>query len=296
MRATFDKVLQLILMSEGGYSNDPRDPGGETNHGITQRVYAAFRQNKSLPVQSVKNISNTEVRDIYLAQYANKIRFDDLPAGVDYAVLDGAVNSGPSQAVKWLQRAVGIAPDGQLGEATLAAVRAAEPDDVINAVCARRLAFMQALRTWPTFGKGWSRRVSAVRQQAIAIADGSASIPAVDTTGGHGKALLAHAKPLPGKGAADAATGGGGASAVVATGLSQVEDALQPVADGNQWIGYTIAAIGVIGILLAGAGLAYRYYATKKAAELSDALDLPKTDAAPLQPLPVPFEPAQEGA
>lgn len=90
-----------------------------------------------------------------------------LPDGIDYAVFDFAVNSGPGRAAKYLQAALGVAQDGRIGPATLAAARAKPAGVVIDALCDARLAFLQRLPTWPTFGRGWSGRVASVRRQAL---------------------------------------------------------------------------------------------------------------------------------
>src|SRR6187401_363537 len=115
----FNKALQLVLAHEGGYVNHPKDPGGPTNKGITQRVYDMYRKDKGLNTRSVKNIDKAEISDIYKTRYWDMIKGDRLPDGIDYVVFDGAVNSGPGQSVKWLQRALGDnyagKVDGQLG-------------------------------------------------------------------------------------------------------------------------------------------------------------------------------------
>lgn len=158
----FKQSLALTLAYEGGYSNNPADPGGPTNQGITQRVYDAYRKLAGLPVQSVKLISSLEVSDIYRKQYWRLIRGDDLPPGVDYAVFDFAVNSGVSRAVRYIQQQIGVEADATIGMHTIAGISAAfqsNPDKLIAQYCANRLAFMRSLSTFPTFGKGWTKRV-----------------------------------------------------------------------------------------------------------------------------------------
>lgn len=176
---TFGRALDLVLVHEGGYSNHPADPGGATNKGITQRVYDGWRARLGQPARSVREIADGEVAAIYKAQYWNVSRCDALPTGLDYAVFDFAVNSGPARAAKFLQRIVGVAADGQIGEITLAAVRARDPKAVAAALCDARLAWLKTLRTWGTFGKGWGRRVAEVRETAINLAGGGGSfVPA----------------------------------------------------------------------------------------------------------------------
>ena len=107
MKENFSRSYAAALKEEGGFSNHPKDPGGATMRGVTQRVYDAYRINKGEYKQSVGRISDFEVRDIFKRQYWDAVKADELPAGVDYAVFDFAINSGPSRAVKELQRIVG---------------------------------------------------------------------------------------------------------------------------------------------------------------------------------------------
>ena len=168
--SNFDDALKRVLVHEGGYVNHPADPGGATNKGVTQRVYDGWRRRHGKPVRSVKGITGDEVAAIYRQQYWDAIRADELPAGVDYCTFDAAVNSGPGQAAKWLQRALSVSDDGQIGEATLAAARSQDAPKVINGSCDRRLSMLRGLRTFRTFGAGWTRRVADVRKVALDMA------------------------------------------------------------------------------------------------------------------------------
>lgn len=171
MADQFALALAKVLLSEGAYSNDPVDPGGATNHGIIQTEYDRYRKSQGLPTQTVKLISDAEVQSIYRTSYWGASKCDQLPAGVSYVVFDGSVNSGVSQSAKWLQRAVGAADDGQIGPKTIAAVNAfGDADALIDAICDQRLKFLQSLKTWPHFGKGWGARVASVRAQGKAWA------------------------------------------------------------------------------------------------------------------------------
>lgn len=169
MKDNFELALSEVLKSEGGYVNHPQDPGGATNRGITQAVYDGWRTQHSIPRASVRYILDSEVKAIYRARYWNAVKGDDLPSGVDYCIFDFAVNSSPTRAAKYLQTAVGAAPDGFVGKDTIAMAADASPTSVINAVCDSRLTFLRGLRTWATFGKGWERRVAAVRKLALAL-------------------------------------------------------------------------------------------------------------------------------
>lgn len=166
MRANFDDALKEVLKHEGGYVNHPKDPGGATNKGITQKTYDAWRKKQKLPTRSVREIERDEVEEIYRHQYWDKVRGDDLPSGVDYAVFDFAVNSGPARAAKCLQGILGVEVDGKIGPQTLAAADGADDIYVIESLCDRRMMFLQDLSSWPTFGKGWTRRVNEVRALA----------------------------------------------------------------------------------------------------------------------------------
>lgn len=170
--SSFDAALARVLRHEGGYSNHPADPGGPTNKGIIQRVYDADRKRRGVPVRSVRDLEEGELRAIYRRQYWEAVRADELPVGLDYAVFDAAVNSGPPQAAKWLQRALGLAADGQVGAVTLEAAARADAPLVIADLCDRRLAMLRGLRTWPVFGRGWAARVADVRRDAIDLARG----------------------------------------------------------------------------------------------------------------------------
>lgn len=175
----YTACLRETLRWEGGYSDHPKDPGGPTMRGVTQRVYDGYRDRRGLPKQNVRKIGNAELQDIYRDQYWHAVHGDELPAGVDLAVFDFAVNSGPTRAIKSLQAWLGVKVDGALGEVTLAAVRNRTATSVIDGVCDRRMAFLRALPTWSTFGDGWTRRVSAVKQQARDIAiNGAVRAPA----------------------------------------------------------------------------------------------------------------------
>lgn len=162
----FTRSLPLILAHEGGYVNHPRDPGGATNKGVTQATYDGWRSRQKLANQSVRNITAAEVSAIYRRDYWDKVKGDELPEGVGYAVFDFAVNSGPSRAARFLQKIVGVAQDGMIGPATVAATNALPAATVIDRLCDDRMAFLRSLDTFSTFGKGWARRVTDVRAKA----------------------------------------------------------------------------------------------------------------------------------
>lgn len=164
MEANFEEQTGWLLVHEGGYVNHPKDPGGATNRGVIQRTYDGYRKRMGQPTRSVKSITNDEVMAIYKSQYWDKVMGNDLPAGLDYAVYDFAVNSGPSRAVKFLQQLLGknVIQDGVMGNQTLGVLSDFGPEDMrelIEAYCAKRWNWMKTLSTFATFGKGWTRRV-----------------------------------------------------------------------------------------------------------------------------------------
>lgn len=168
MEANFPRALALVLKHEGGWSDHPSDPGGATMKGVTLATYRAYI-NKNGTKADLRNITQAQLEKVYREQYWNKVRGDDLPSGVDYALFDFAVNSGPSRAVKFLQRILLVQQDGIIGPQTMAALARAKPEHVIEVLCAERLKFLKGLSTWPTFGKGWGRRVDDVELHALAM-------------------------------------------------------------------------------------------------------------------------------
>lgn len=176
MKENFSRSFTAVLKEEGGFSNHPKDPGGATMRGVTQRVYDAYRINKGEYKQSVRQISDMEVRDIFKRQYWDAVRADDLPSGVDYAVFDFAINSGPARAVKELQRILGETQDGVIGQRTLAAAaRYQDKQNLVDAYQDRRLAFVRSLSGHATFGKGWESRIKRVRTLAKEMVRGHVS-------------------------------------------------------------------------------------------------------------------------
>lgn len=172
MKENFVTSLLLVLKHEGGFVNHPKDPGGATNKGVTQKVYDIWRINEGLKTQSVKLIRQDEIGSIYRQDYWNACKCDTLPVGVDYCVFDFAVNSGVSRAKKFLQRALNVQADGLIGPMTLNAAKAFPAKDLIDKICNSRLEFLRGLNTFPTFGKGWTRRVEEVRVGAKAMVKG----------------------------------------------------------------------------------------------------------------------------
>ena len=167
MEASFFKSLDMVLHHEGGFVDHPNDPGGATNKGITHKTYADFLDRPLEDVSELKNIPKEHVQKIYKTGYWDRIRGDELPAGVDFCIFDWAVNSGPGRAAKALQKAVGATVDGAIGPMTVAAVNAADAAQIIEDVTKEREEFYRSLRTFDTFGKGWLRRNKETRDFAL---------------------------------------------------------------------------------------------------------------------------------
>ena len=152
---TFDDAFTKLLGHEGAYSNHSADPGGETMFGITIAVARANGYTGPM-----RQLPQAEAKRIYKTLYWDKVQADALPDKVRYAVFDAAVNSGPGQAVRWLQRALGVADDGRIGPITIAYARQADPEALARKMLAQRLRFMTNLTNWPSFSRGWARRIA----------------------------------------------------------------------------------------------------------------------------------------
>jgi lysozyme family protein len=168
MKENWDDSFLAVLVHEGGYVNDPRDPGGRTNLGVTQRAWEAYL-NRSVTEVEMRGLTPEAVKPFYKSMYWDKIKGDQLPAGVDYAAYDLAVNSGTGRAAKYLQQIAGMLPDGVIGPKSLEAIKACDPEQTVQALCNMRLDFLKRLPTFDTFGKGWSRRVAEVKDKAAAM-------------------------------------------------------------------------------------------------------------------------------
>ena len=161
MKANFEACMTAVFKHEGGYVNDPHDPGGETNLGISKRSY---------PKEDIRNMTRARAAQIYRRDFWDKLRCDELPAGLDLVAFDAAVNSGPSRGAKWLQQALGVAVDGKVGLATIGAAKNTyTPAAVLRAVGFRR-AFLKTLPTWERYKNGWTKRLDSVEAVASAMA------------------------------------------------------------------------------------------------------------------------------
>lgn len=166
MNSNFDACYAFVLQSEGGYVNDPRDPGGMTNLGVTKRAWESYVGHE-VTEADMRALTPDQVKPFYKENYWDKSAGDQLPLGVDYVVFDYAVNSGYMRANKMLQKCVGTVPDGSIGPMTLDKVLDANKSELVLDVCENRLRYLQSLSTYNTFGKGWKARVKLVEQRAL---------------------------------------------------------------------------------------------------------------------------------
>lgn len=148
---SFETAIERVLTSEGGYVNNPDDPGGETRYGIAKRSY---------PSVDIRALTREAAIEIYRRDFWQRVQGDDLPRQFAFQALDAAVNHGVGNAVRWMQRAAGVADDGNFGPVTLAAVKRCEPCDLVLLFNAQRLRFYTKLRTFDAFGRGWTNRVA----------------------------------------------------------------------------------------------------------------------------------------
>ena len=251
----YAESIRRLLASEGGYVNHPSDPGGPTNFGITLADYRKYVK-ADATAADVRAMHIDEAKAIYRAKYWGAMRADELPAGVDYCVFDYAVNSGTGRAPKVLQRVLGIDVTGRVDGATVTAARRREARALIQAICDERMRFLQGLRTWPVFGKGWSKRVGEVRSVALGMTDKAAGrapvrgdTPAISTPG---KGVVP-VNEVARKGTAGGAIATGGVTAQ------------QSAASGADWI--TIAIIIVVAIAIAAGAWTFWRWRQKRQQE-----------------------------
>tara|TARA_E500000318_G_scaffold105836_1_gene113192 strand:- start:5 stop:517 length:513 start_codon:yes stop_codon:yes gene_type:complete len=162
------KCLETILHHEGGYVNHPKDPGGETNLGVTKKVYEEFGG-----VKDMKDLTREDVEPIYKKNYWDRVKGDQLPSGLDLCVFDFGVNAGTGRAAKYLQTLIGTTADGGIGPNTLKAldsyVDGHGVQTTIENYQAERQKYYESLSTFDTFGKGWTRRVTETTELAVSM-------------------------------------------------------------------------------------------------------------------------------
>lgn len=175
MSDAFDTCLAFTLRAEGGYVDDPADPGGATNMGITLATYRDWSDDPSLGPAQIRDMSERTAIAIYRSLYWNPLRADALPLGVDLSVFDMGVNAGVWRSARILQRALGFTGeevDGSVGPETLAAAAKADARALVDELARRQAAYYRELRDFATFGAGWLARTQARRNAALAMIEG----------------------------------------------------------------------------------------------------------------------------
>lgn len=254
--SNYPACLAFTLRWEGGWSNHPEDPGGATMKGVTQRRYDVYRRERGLPLRSVRHIEDKELQEIYRKGYWNVVGGDNLPAGVDLAVWDYGVNSGPARA----KRVYASIPRGT-------------PRQQVQAVCRQRLGFVQGLRTWRTFGKGWGRRIAQCEALGVRMALAAAMVSqpaAVEDLRKESDAASTAAKTSGDQ--MKQAGGAAGAGGVAGTGLSPVLN--------WEWI-----AVGALGVALLALLAFFAWRSARNERERAEAFaEAARAEAAGIEP------------
>lgn len=167
-RGNLKTCLPIVLHHEGGWADHPKDPGGATMKGVTIGTFADFK-GRRVTKDELKNISDADLSAIYKRGYWDAVEGESLQHGVDLAVFDLAVNSGPGRAARTLQKVVKVKQDGKIGVVTLTVQTKLRGDDLVKLICSSRMSFLRGLRHWSTFGKGWSRRVADIEARGVAM-------------------------------------------------------------------------------------------------------------------------------
>jgi lysozyme family protein len=166
MISNWQKSFELMLKSEGGYVNNPADPGGMTNLGVTKATWENWVGRESDEAE-MRGLTPEKVEPLYKKKYWDAVRGDEIEnGGVAYLLFDFAVNAGVGRSIKTLQSAVGVTPDGGFGPMTMAAVQAIDPVELIEKFSQAKEDFYRSLGTFATFGKGWLNRVADVKVKA----------------------------------------------------------------------------------------------------------------------------------
>ena len=171
MKENFDKCLEMLLHHEGGFINHPRDPGGMTNFGVTRMVYEKWVGRK-MSEQDMRDLTPADVAPIYKNEYWKRCKCDDLASGLDWSVFDWAVNSGVGRSAKALQGIIGATQDGGIGPMTLKLLEEHEPRELIEKMHDKRQGFYEGLKTFDSFGKGWTRRNKETKDSALELLEG----------------------------------------------------------------------------------------------------------------------------
>ena len=170
MASDYKECLDLVLKSEGGWVNNPNDPGGETNLGVTKAVWEEYVGH---PVTTMKNLTKDDVAPLYEQKYWRPCYGEILPRGLDFVVFSMGVNAGPGRSVKLFQSAIGCVPDGVIGPATRSLILGSNSTTFISKFSEARREYYRSLKTFPIFGKGWLARVDKEESEALNLAKNS---------------------------------------------------------------------------------------------------------------------------
>jgi lysozyme family protein len=286
MKNSYPTAIKSVLAHEGGYTNHPADPGGPTNWGITI-ADARMYWKSTATAADVKAMPLSVAQDIYKKRYWDAQRCDELPAGLDYSVFDYGVNSGIGRSGKVLRRILGLSDaTSAVTQEVLDAVAKRDTKSLIVAMNDERLRFLKSLRTWPTFGGGWGRRVAEVKALSLQLAGGKAQATPTPVTETMAKGE--QTKPVAAAPAKDAAKDAGkkGIFALIVAGI---------VATFTWLLDHPALAIGATVVLVAAGVFGWRWWkhhraasgATQPQAIGTDAA-VAETPSAPATPTPAP--------
>lgn len=267
MRKNFSTAYSLIRAAEGGFVHRSKkaDPGGATNFGVTQDTYDAFRAAGNRPKQSVKLITEDEVRTIYWKQYANQVSFNQLPVAVDYMMFDFAIHSGAKRAKIELQEYLGVTQDGIIGVQTLGAVKKRMEEDpvkFINGFTEHRMNFLRGLRNWKANKNGWANRLQHMRRNALKMIDDQVidvrdyADEYIGSAKGYGEQTLGRSIST----STRSKTAVAGSAGVVVAAVGEAVSMVEPVKEAFSWSKY----VHIIGLVLAAAAFVYIIYHRSK--------------------------------
>ena len=168
MNSNFETCLDLLLKDEGGFVNNPKDPGGMTNLGVTKTAWESF-VGRASSEKEMRSLTRKSVSSFYEKKYWDACKCDSLPSGIDYLIFDFAVNAGVGRAIKTLQDVLGITKDGSIGPVTLQNVDISDKIDLISRYSSAKIRHYESLPTFPEFGKGWLSRVELVKSRACSM-------------------------------------------------------------------------------------------------------------------------------
>lgn len=177
MKSNFEIVQYWVKKDEGGYGNDPDDPGGPTKFGITIGDYRDWTKRPYATSADLEDMPWSTASDIYRIRYWNPCDCDDMPAGIDYFLFDSAMLSGTRTAIKWLQRSLSINPDALIGGQTLSAVKGENPLDILTKMEALRRANLHSQPTWDIYRRGWTNRVNKAKIRAVKLINNKMILP-----------------------------------------------------------------------------------------------------------------------